>query len=407
MIPMNRNDNQICYVGEGRVENYPLPVYSDVVCDFLNDLSMILRGDKRTKTYPDILTFAFWCRKGNVQKLKKEFLEKQKARSQEVYRMGRGLVFHVAPSNVPVNFAFSLAFGLLSGCGNIVRVSEKNFPQTEIICDGINQVLQNDKYDVLHRQNQVISYGHNQQINDMYSGICDARILWGGDSTIQTFRQSPVSSRCVEIAFADRYSFAIMDETKILRETETKFQQLAQKFYNDTYLMDQNACSSPHLIAWMNPDGNEQGRKRFWEQLHKLTEKYDLPEKKAMDKYTMLCERAAGEKACRRLSSYENLLYVVSLSEIPENLENLRGIFGCFYEVDVPELAQLLSKVSTKVQTCLYYGIEPQEIMKYITQNHISGIDRIVPVGKAMDINVYWDGYDIIDMLSREIVLER
>ena len=31
----------------------------------------------------------------------------------------------------------------------------------------------------------------------------------------------------------------------------------------------------------------------------------------------------------------------------------------------------------------------------------LRGIDRIVPVGKAMDIGVFWDGHDLVRELSR------
>ena len=56
-------------------------------------------------------------------------------------RLGRGIVFHIAPSNVPVNFAFSLAAGLLAGNKNIVRIPSKDFPQVRIICTEINNLL--------------------------------------------------------------------------------------------------------------------------------------------------------------------------------------------------------------------------------------------------------------------------
>ena len=105
---------------------------------------------------------------------------------------------------------------------------------------------------------------------------------------------------------------------------------LAGGFYNDTYLMDQNACSSPHFIFWIHPDGKGQGRRRFWKALANQALQYDLPEKKAMDKYTLLCEQAAGGLGIRQIETYGNRLYVASLSELPDNLEDTRGIFGLF-----------------------------------------------------------------------------
>ena len=32
---------------------------------------------------------------------------------------------------------------------------------------------------------------------------------------------------------------------------------------------------------------------------------------------------------------------------------------------------------------------------------NVRGIDRIVPIGKAMDIDVIWDGHDLVRELSR------
>ena len=40
-------------------------------------------------------------------------------------------------------------------------------------------------------------------------------------------------------------------------------------------------------------------------------------------------------------------------------------------------------------------------LQRCITNNNFSGIDRIVPVGRAFDIGPIWDGYDIIYSLSR------
>ena len=37
---------------------------------------------------------------------------------------------------------------------------------------------------------------------------------------------------------------------------------------------------------------------------------------------------------------------------------------------------------------------------------HIRGIDRVVPIGKTLDISTIWDGYDIISQLSRYIKYE-
>ena len=202
--PMNKNEIRYL-VGNEIMEIQPLSIYSEIVCDFLDELSGILRKNSEAKLYPDVLTFAFWCRKANILKLKE-------ADQRNYPRFGRGMVFHIAPSNVPINFAFSLVFGMLAGNANVVRVSGKDFPQTMIVCSAINHLLELERFDVLKRQIQIISYDHKKEVTDYFSQKCSVRVIWGGDRTIEEIRRSPLHPRANEVTFSDRYSFAIFDE---------------------------------------------------------------------------------------------------------------------------------------------------------------------------------------------------
>lgn len=396
---IHMNKNEIRYlVGSEELQIRPLPIYSDIVCEFFDDLSKRLRCDSEAKNYPDILTFAFWCRKGNIISLKNAY-------ASSMTRMGKGLVFHVAPSNVPINFAFTLAFGLLAGNGNVVRVSEKEFPQTEIVCRILRELLKQPKYEILAKQIQVVSYGHNKEVNDYYSEKCDMRVIWGGDVAIGEIRKSPLKPRATDITFSDRYSFAVFDELEVKNISEKELINLAEKFYNDTYLMDQNACSSPHLVLWQNAMPDMAGRKRFWNALYNVTNKYDLPEKKVLDKYTILCEKVAQMQEIKSVHRYANLLYVVNLSCIPDSIVDLRGKFGLFFEMELKATSEIFGKLSEKVQTCVTYGVDRKELLHKFQENYVLGVDRIVSVGQAMDIGVYWDGYDVIGSLSRGIYM--
>lgn len=393
VIPMNKN--KIRYlVGSEKLEIKPLLIYSDIVCAFLDELSKELRSDAEAKAYPDVLTFAFWCRRANITKLKEAYHTSN-------MRVAKGLVFHIAPSNVPINFAFSLVFGMLSGNGNVVRVSEKDFPQTNIVCRIMNKILENPVYNVIREQTQVVSYGHIKEINDYYSAKCDMRVIWGGDNTIEEIRRSPISTRCTEVTFADRYSFAVFDGRIMDELSEEEMRRLAEGFFNDTYLMDQNACSSPHLILWKNSDA----RDKFWKTLLQTAQKYELPEKKVLDKYTILCEKVAQIEELESVERYSNLLYIVKLSRLPDDITQLRGKFGLFYEAEINNYEEITTKLSTKVQTCVTCGVDKQELLRVFVDNHVKGVDRIVSVGEAMNMGVYWDGYDIIGSFSREIVM--
>ena len=63
----------------------------------------------------------------------------------------------------------------------------------------------------------------------------------------------------------------------------------------------------------------------------------------------------------------------------------------------------LANIVSNKFQTLTYFGLNKHDIINFIVKNRLSGIDRVVPIGKALDIGVFWDGYDILGSLSRII----
>ena len=223
---MNHNDNVTYLVGDRIKAIRPVVPYDDLLCKFLNDLSAELRSSEELVAYPDIMAFAFWCRKANIAKLKKNF-EDGKA------RLGLGLVFHITPSNVPINFAFSFVFGLLSGNANIVRVPSKSFPQIDIICATIDRLFDSDRYGEIKTMTAFVRYEQNDKITAMFSANCNARMIWGGDVTIRGIRKLPIIERCVDIAFSDRYSFCMLDALSMIKLDAAELKRLAESFYND------------------------------------------------------------------------------------------------------------------------------------------------------------------------------
>ena len=112
---MDNLNNFEYLVGDKNISKKPTQPYNDIVCNFLGDLSDELNFITISKNYADIKTFAFWCRKKNIYNLKNFFLSNET-------RLGLGLIFHITPSNIPTNFAYSLIFGLVTGNANIVKV---------------------------------------------------------------------------------------------------------------------------------------------------------------------------------------------------------------------------------------------------------------------------------------------
>ena len=393
---MNQYDNVEYLAGDRIVATRPFVPYDKLLCEFLNDLSAELRSCDESSAYPDVMSFAFWCRKANIAKLKTDFTNGEA-------RLGLGVVFHITPSNVPVNFAFSFVFGLLSGNANIVRVPSNPFPQIGIICATINRLFAADKYRDIKAMTAFIRYEQNDEITGMYSANCNARIIWGGDEAIRNIRKLAVPERCVDLAFSDRYSLCVIDAPSVIKLDEAELIMLSERFYNDTYLMDQNACSSPHLIVWLG-DKKEVAKERFWTAVYNtVEEKYQLAAVTAVDKYTLLCQNALELNNIKSFTKHGNYVYRICIDKVFDNIDSFRGKFGYFYEYNTDDINNIAHVINTKYQTLTYFGIDKSELLGFVVKNRLSGIDRIVPVGKALDMDVIWDGYDIVRSLSRII----
>ena len=48
-------------------------------------------------------------------------------------------------------------------------------------------------------------------------------------------------------------------------------------------------------------------------------------------------------------------------------------------------------------------GFNKDDFHQVIKKKNFNGIDRIVPTGQALDISLNWDGYDIINILTKVI----
>ena len=261
--------------------------FSEIVVEYLNALSVSLLKDRESRSYPDVVTFAFFCRKANLLRLKEELLDKDEI------RLGRGVLFHIAPGNVPVNFAYTLVAGLLAGNRNIVRVSGKEFPQVDIIIRHIHELAKDISFQDVSERIVLVRYGHTSDASAYFSSIADVRVIWGGDRTISTIRKNELPPRSFDVCFADRYSVALINPDVIVQAGDNEIEKLAEGFYNDTYLFDQNACSAPHLIFWRKTNTLSKAKMRFWMAVHQLVKKkYDLQAVLAVDKLMAFCRQA-------------------------------------------------------------------------------------------------------------------
>lgn len=374
----------------------PMQPFHENVVDFLDDLSKELMKNPVSKLYPDVITLGFWLRRASVTKMKKLYA------TDDLHRVGRGVVFHIAPSNVAVNYAYSLFAGLLCGNANVVRIPSKKFPQIELINEAINHTL--SKHEAVKPYICLIRYDKEKTINDYLSSMCNTRVIWGGDKTIEEIRKSPIPSRTTEITFADRYSLAVIDSDKYLCVENKK--QVAIEFYNDTYLSDQNACTSPRAIAWMG-DKKDEAKEVFWTELSEvIRDRYTLQPVWSVDKLTNKYEVLA--KNITTLASVNmdsNLIVRMKTDRLVPELMDYRGHSGFFYEYDCDDIKELRQFCNdTRCQTIGLIG--KKEAIQPLIDLGIKGVDRVVPIGKTMDFDLLWDGYNLVERLTRTVEIQ-
>ncbi len=369
--------------------------FDSTIVEFLNEVSRVLMGNRAAKAYSDVVTFAFWIRKSSVTRLKERFEKKD-----DSFHLGKGIAFHIAPSNVPVNFAYSLVAGLLNGNANVVRVPSKDFPQVSIIAKAFNDVLVNNE--AMRPYVQLVRYGRDKDINDLFSSIADVRVVWGGNQTIEELRKSPLPPRSGEITFADRYSLAVIDSDSYL-EIEDK-DRVADDFYNDTFFSDQNACTSPRVVVWTGTR-IEEAKKVFWDAEHRLAEKkYTFQSIQGVNKLTSSYLIAVAEPGVKVEEHEDNLIVRVKVPEIKDNLMDYRDNSGYFYEYDCKNILEIKDLCNDKrCQTIAYIG--NSKVVLPLIEAGVKGIDRVVPMGKTMDFDLIWDGYNLPALLTRTIVL--
>jgi len=371
--------------------------FNKLSLNFISDFSQELRKFKKISLYPDLIYLIFWC-----SKYKKKITEN----NEKYLRMGRGLVFHICPSNVPTNFIYSFFFGLLSGNSNIVKIPSKDFKEKEIILSAIKSLFKRRKYLALKNSNTFITYDITTDKTKKISSICDARVIWGGNKTINEIRKIWIPERSIDITFPDRYSLSIINVKKFEKESPKEMEKLVKKFYYDGYTMNQLACNSPHFIFWIGKK-NKEAQNKFWNCLNKIVKtKFVFDHVHVVDKYTNLLENIINEKNFNNIKMFKNNLYVVTPDKKTKKIENIRGINGTFFQKNIKNLNSLKEFISKKCQTVSYFGFDKYELKDFLKKNNLTGIDRMVPMGSALEIDIVWDGYDLIKSLSRAISVE-
>lgn len=366
------------------------------VVDFLDAVSKAIMKHPESRKIPGLHAFGFWCRKKHLLQLKAKYQISDE-------RCGKGLVFHICASNIPGLFAWSMVIGLLMGNSNLVRVSagENSIQAAKAFCEVFEHVLNQKQYRHLADRMAVVTYPkENELLTIHYSEMCGLRVIWGGDRAIETITGLSCQPMPEDIVFPDRVSAAVIDAEALNSMHQDELELQARLFYDDTYAMDQNACSSPQLIVWRGgQESCQRASLRWWQAVGRQLTQYAPSEKQIYDKYSLACE-VAMNSGCESVQWWDKKLCHIWMDKLPADWSEFRGNSGIFLEcrIDTDEEIKLID--SEKLQTLLVLGIDQEELQKMIEKQRMQGVSRIVPFGQALEMDLVWDGQDLTKRLT-------
>jgi hypothetical protein len=389
-----------------KIKNYNFKsfyIFDEKRINFLSHLSRNIISYKNIKQYPDLLTFGYWCRNANIRNKDNLY------NSNKNIKVGRGLAFQITPSNVPTNFLYSFAISLLAGNSNIIKIPNKRFEQIKIFDNILETLFKIKEYEEIRNTNLFIEYDSKEtEVTKQLSLICDVRVIWGSDETVTEVKKFAVKPTTVDITFSDKYSLCILNLKNIENLNKSGLDELSFKLFKDIFLMDQNACSSPHLIILYGTLNSKTKMKleNLWinvsDHVNKGNYEFDnMPVEKLFIGFESLIINK------KNIKSFEinNNVYRNTIKKLPDDITDLRGKYGNIFLYNTKNLKNLKNYFTKKIQTITYFGFEDDFLKKELLNEIPKGIDRIVPVGTAIDMDINWDGYNLIDSLSRNIII--
>jgi hypothetical protein len=376
--------------------------FDERAISFIGKLSQKILTSKSVRLFPELAALGHWFRKARLLDMAKTSCNNVRGQVQ----IGRGLAFHLAPSNVDSVFMYSWLLSLLAGNTNLVRVSQKGGPQLEFLIDILRELIQAPEHSDLSNRFILITYPHDNQITQKISEACMVRVIWGGDNTVRTIRAIPLRPMATELCFADRFSASALSASVVLTAKPAEFNELIQGFYNDTFWFSQQACSSPRMVVWVGNEAEIEAAKiRFWAALTIAVEGHGAENSPSM---VMARLGTAFEYAAQGLAAVQSSCdiadFPTKLELTSASLDDIREIHcgnGLFVEMNLKTLAELGSKLTDKEQTLSVYGFEEQDYMDLIRTLQPRALDRIVPVGQALGFDPVWDGQELITSFTR------
>ncbi|MCW8107608.1 hypothetical protein OPS25_03695 [Alteromonas ponticola] len=366
-----------------------LTPYDPLIISFTSALSKQLMAPE-SQHISELVALGFWLRENNIIK---EFQHQFTCIRKPV-----GMVVHYTPANVDTMFVYSWICSLVCGNRNLIRLNSRLSELQNVLLNCISSVLAKPEFEAVAKTNAFIQY--DKSLNELaikISRSADARVLWGGDASVMAIRQLPIKPRCRDISFSDRYSASILNGDELSAEN---IKDVAEHLYRDIHPFNQQACSSPKIIFWKGSATLQP------EVLNFLDKKFSTNMSVTLkNEQLVMLQSMAVEGEIRQAFTHNSLLSIEIQSGASIDVTRHNGQFSIWI-VPIRRISELNDYCDDKLQTLTYWGINKEELVKFLSSTSIHGIDRLVPLGQALSFSSQWDGYSLVDQLTKIVSVE-
>ncbi len=370
----------------------------------LADFSQILLSHDYSRQHPQLMALGFFLRQAQIQNWHKDYLASNTTQQQ---LQPSGLVLHFPPANVEVMLVYSLALSWLLGNRNIVRVPQRQSPTQQWLLQQLCALL--ERHPLLGARTILLSYGHEHEITQSLTDLCDLRVIFGGDAAVKAIRAASLPALAREMVFPNRFSMAAINVDFWQNADAHTQQKTAADFYNDCYWFDQRGCASPRLLLWVGADATAQKAHQQFLLLLDNTAKahhWQLDAGSATQKsvalflQTLALQPHAIERPSPRLTSF----WLADLSSLPQ-IRQADLAYGCIAALSTTALTDIAPYATRRDQTLALAGFSSADISALATTLNGRGFDRLVPLGQALNFSPLWDGHNLLTDFGRWIAL--
>ncbi|MCA3692982.1 acyl-CoA reductase [Aquidulcibacter sp.] len=346
------------------------------------------------------MALGFWLRPAAIAEQERSF---EANTSSKLVATPRGLAFHLPPTNVETIFIYSLALSMLCGNVNICRLPSQLSETTRILLKHFVEALVGGDVDGMCL---FVTYDLQTNVTAELSKLSDLRIIWGGDAKVQSISTLPQKPRGVTVGFPDRYSYSVLNAATYGLLDEKARNALASAAYNDIFLFDQMGCSSTQVQYWVGKKEQVTPLARDFTariSIAAASKGYEMGMAGAATKLTQAMGQVLDGPV--GLLDTTDMILIGVHHEQPRDLRDSRGGAGMVGIIHLNSVMELAELVQERDQTLATFGFDVETLHELAIKINGRGIDRMVPIGQALQFDRIWDGQDLLRSFSRLVTI--